>query len=88
MAERVQMPKLGLTMEEGTVEKILVSEGDKVSVGDILFEISTDKLANEVENKIEGTVLKIVANEGDTYPVHTLLAIIGEEGEDFSALLD
>lgn len=81
MATEVRMPQLGLTMEEGTISKWLKQEGDKVNVGDVLVEITTDKLSNEIESEAEGVLLKIVAQEGEDIPVKGLIAIIGEEGE-------
>jgi pyruvate dehydrogenase E2 component (dihydrolipoamide acetyltransferase) len=74
-------------MEEGTVAKWLKKVGDKVEEGDILAEIETDKATMEFESFHEGTLLHIGIEEGDGAPVDSLLAIIGEEGEDISALL-
>ncbi|MCP4978730.1 MAG: pyruvate dehydrogenase complex dihydrolipoamide acetyltransferase [Maribacter sp.] len=87
MAEVINMPRLSDTMEEGTVAKWLKQVGDKVEEGDILAEIETDKATMEFESFHEGTLLHIGIAEGDGAPVDTLLAIIGEEGEDISALL-
>ncbi len=81
MATEVRMPQLGLTMEEGTIGKWIKQEGDKVNVGDVLVEITTDKLSSEIESEAEGVLLKIVAQEGEDIPVKGLIAIIGEEGE-------
>lgn len=88
MAEVIKMPRLSDTMEEGTVATWLKSVGDKVEEGDILAEIETDKATMEFESFYEGTLLHIGIKEGDTAPVDSLLAIIGEEGEDISDLLD
>lgn len=82
------MPRLSDTMEEGTVAKWLKNVGDKVEEGDILAEIETDKATMEFESFHEGTLLHIGIEEGDGAPVDSLLAIIGEEGEDISALLN
>lgn len=82
------MPRLSDTMEEGTVAKWLKQVGDKIAEGDILAEIETDKATMEFESFNEGTLLYIGIQEGDTAPVDALLAIIGEEGEDISGLLD
>lgn len=82
------MPRLSDTMEEGTVAKWLKKVGDKVEEGDILAEIETDKATMEFESFHEGTLLHIGIQEGDGAPVDSLLAIIGEEGEDISALLN
>ena len=87
MAEVINMPRLSDTMEEGTVAKWLKNVGDKVEEGDILAEIETDKATMEFESFHEGTLLHIGIQEGDGAPVDSLLAIIGEEGEDISALL-
>ncbi|MDT0607883.1 pyruvate dehydrogenase complex dihydrolipoamide acetyltransferase [Croceitalea rosinachiae] len=88
MAEVINMPRLSDTMEEGTVAKWLKNVGDKVEEGDILAEIETDKATMEFESFNEGTLLHIGIAEGDGAPVDTLLAIIGEEGEDISGLLN
>ena len=72
MAFELKMPQLGLTMEEGTVSKWIKHEGDEVKVGDVVVEITTDKLTNEVTSEAEGTMLKIVAQEGDDVPVKGL----------------
>ncbi len=85
MAIEVIMPQLGLTMEEGTIAKWIKQEGDKVNIGDVLVEITTDKLSSEIESEAEGVLLKIVAQEGEDIPVKGLLAIIGEEGEAVGA---
>ncbi|MGY8909522.1 MAG: 2-oxo acid dehydrogenase subunit E2 [Flavobacteriales bacterium] len=87
MATVVNMPRLSDTMEEGVVAKWLKSVGDKIEEGDILAEIETDKATMEFESFHEGVLLHIGIQEGETSPVDKLLAIIGEEGEDISALL-
>ena len=87
MAIIVNMPRLSDTMEEGTVASWLKKVGDKVEEGDILAEIETDKATMEFESFNEGTLLHIGVQEGETTRVDELLAIIGEEGEDISALL-
>ncbi|HKL35474.1 MAG TPA: biotin/lipoyl-containing protein, partial [Salegentibacter sp.] len=87
MAEVINMPRLSDTMEEGVVAKWLKQKGDKIEEGDILAEIETDKATMEFESFYEGTLLHIGIEEGETAPVDTLLAIIGEEGEDISELL-
>ena len=88
MAEIVNMPRLSDTMEEGVVAKWLKQVGDKVEEGDILAEIETDKATMEFESFYEGTLLHIGIEEGDGAPVDSLLAIIGEEGEDISDLIN
>ena len=87
MATIVNMPRLSDTMEEGVVAKWLKSVGDKIEEGDILAEIETDKATMEFESFHEGILLYIGVQEGETSPVDVLLAIIGEEGEDISALI-
>ena len=87
MAEIINMPRLSDTMEEGTVAAWLKKVGDKIEEGDILAEIETDKATMEFESFHEGTLLYIGVQEGETTKVDQLLAIIGEEGEDVSALL-
>jgi len=87
MAEVINMPRLSDTMEEGTVASWLKKVGDKIEEGDILAEIETDKATMEFESFNEGTLLHIGIQEGETAKVDTLLAIIGEEGEDITALL-
>ena len=81
MAFEVKMPQLGLTMEEGTVTKWVKQEGDTVKAGDVILEITTDKLTSEVESEHDGVLLKIVAQEGEDVPVKGVLAYIGEAGE-------
>lgn len=87
MATIITMPRLSDTMTEGTVATWLKKVGDKVSEGDILAEIETDKATMEFESFNEGTLLHIGIPAGETAPVDSLLAIIGKEGEDISALL-
>jgi pyruvate dehydrogenase E2 component (dihydrolipoamide acetyltransferase) len=80
------MPALSPTMEEGTLAKWLVKEGDTVSAGDLLAEIETDKATMEFEAVDEGILGKILVAEGtEGVKVNTPIALIGEEGEDFSA---
>jgi pyruvate dehydrogenase E2 component (dihydrolipoamide acetyltransferase) len=88
MAIIVNMPRLSDTMEEGTVASWLKKVGDKIEEGDILAEIETDKATMEFESFNEGTLLHIGVLEGETTMVDELLAIIGDEGEDISALLN
>jgi pyruvate dehydrogenase E2 component (dihydrolipoamide acetyltransferase) len=88
MAIVVNMPRLSDTMEEGTVASWLKNVGDFVEEGDILAEIETDKATMEFESFNEGVLLHIGIQEGETTKVDQLLAIIGEEGEDISAILN
>ncbi|WP_294134571.1 pyruvate dehydrogenase complex dihydrolipoamide acetyltransferase [Sphingobium sp.] len=83
MSKTIQMPALSPTMEEGTLAKWLVKEGDTVSSGDLLAEIETDKATMEFEAVDEGIVAKILVSEGsEGVKVGTVIAIIAEEGED------
>ncbi len=87
MATEILMPALSPTMEEGTLAKWLVKEGDTVSSGDIMAEIETDKATMEFEAVDEGIVGKILIAEGtEGVKVNTPIAILVEEGEDASAL--
>ncbi|WP_029596823.1 pyruvate dehydrogenase complex dihydrolipoamide acetyltransferase [Flavobacterium sp. ACAM 123] len=87
MAIKVTMPRLSDTMTEGTVATWLKKVGDKIKEGDILAEIETDKATMEFESFDEGTLLYIGIPEGETASVDSLLAIIGDEGEDVAALI-
>ena len=88
MAIVINMPRLSDTMEEGTVASWLKKVGDYVEEGDILAEIETDKATMEFESFNEGTLLHIGVQEGETTKVDQLLAIIGDEGEDISELIE
>ena len=81
------MPRLSDTMEEGTVAKWYKKVGDTVKEGDILAEIETDKATMEFESFQEGELLHIGIEEGGTAPVDSLLAIIGEKGEDINHMI-
>ncbi|MFL2602300.1 MAG: 2-oxo acid dehydrogenase subunit E2 [Flavobacteriaceae bacterium] len=87
MAEVIKMPRLSDTMEEGVVAQWLKKVGDKVSEGDILAEIETDKATMEFESFYDGTLLHIAIDEGVAANVDTMLCIIGEENEDISSLV-
>jgi len=87
MAEIINMPRLSDTMEEGVVAKWLKKVGDTIKEGDILAEIETDKATMEFESFHSGVLLHIGLEEGKTAPVDSLLAIIGEKGEDITDLL-
>jgi pyruvate dehydrogenase E2 component (dihydrolipoamide acetyltransferase) len=78
----VIMPKLGLTMEEGTVVRWLKRTGDEVKKGEVLVEIETDKAVNEVEATDSGTLGKVLVGEGDTAQVLQVIGYILEPGED------
>ena len=87
MATLIKMPQMGATMTEGTLTNWIVKEGDTVEEGDAIFEVETDKLSNEIESYEDGTILKILVEEGTTVACQTPVAVIGEEGEDYSDLL-
>lgn len=87
MSKTIQMPALSPTMEEGTLAKWLVKEGDTVSSGDLLAEIETDKATMEFEAVDEGVIAKILISEGsEGVKVGTVIAIIAEEGEDVATV--
>ena len=88
MASKIVMPKLGLTMEEGTIGEWMKKEGDRVEKGENLFSVETDKITNDVEALNSGILLKIIAEDGETVDVLSTVGIIGEEGEDYSDLLE
>ena len=83
MAVNILMPKLGLTMTEGTIEAWHKKVGDAVSVGDLLFSITTDKLTNDICSDVQGILLDVLVEAGTTVPCSTVVAIIGEENEQF-----
>lgn len=87
MAHIVVMPKLGLTMTEGTIVKWIKNEGEEVHAGEALFEVSTDKLVNEVEANQSGVVRKIIIQEGDIAECLKPIAIIAALDEDISSML-
>ena len=87
MAIVVNSQRISDTMEEGVVAQWLKKIGDSIEEGDILAEIETDKATMEFESFNEGTLLHIGVQEGESAPVDTLLAIIGDKGEDISGLL-
>lgn len=87
MATQVIMPKLSPTMEEGQLSRWLKKEGDRVSMGEPLAEIDTDKATMEMQALADGVLRKILIKEGDSAPLGQLIAIIGEPDEDISALV-
>ena len=87
MATKVIMPKLSPTMEEGQISRWLKKEGDKVSMGEPLAEIDTDKATMEMQALANGVLRKILINEGQSAPLGQPIAIIGEPNEDIAALL-
>src|SRR4029079_4527268 len=80
MATTIKMPQLGESVTEGTIERWLVKEGDKVEQYDPLFEVVTDKVNAEVPAEVAGTVTKIIVGDGQTVKVATPLAEIETEG--------
>ncbi len=86
MAEVITMPRLSDTMTEGKVAKWHKKVGDKVKEGDILAEIETDKAVQDFESEVEGTLLYVGVGEGSAAAVDSVLAIIGNDGEDISGL--
>tara|TARA_A100000164_G_scaffold354979_1_gene363140 strand:+ start:1690 stop:3321 length:1632 start_codon:yes stop_codon:yes gene_type:complete len=88
MAIKVNMPRLSDTMEEGTVAQWFKKVGDNVNEGDILAEIETDKATMEFESFNEGVLLHIGIETGESAPVDSLLAVIGEKGEDITDILN
>jgi pyruvate dehydrogenase E2 component (dihydrolipoamide acetyltransferase) len=85
MADEVKLPRLGQGMESGTIVKWLKAEGDQVEKGEPLYELDTDKVTQEVEAEASGVLLKIAVTEGEA-DVGTTIAVIGEQGEDVSAI--
>src|SRR5215216_4077691 len=88
MAEPILMPRLSDTMTEGVIAAWHKKVGDTVKKGDLLAEIETDKATMELESYQEGTLLHIGAENGGKLQVNDLLAIIGKQGEDVSALIE
>ncbi|MFZ0749699.1 MAG: biotin/lipoyl-containing protein, partial [Pyrinomonadaceae bacterium] len=87
MATKVVMPKLSPTMEEGQVARWLKKEGDKVSMGEPIAEIDTDKATMEMQALSAGVLRKVLVQEGESAPLGQPIAIIGEPDEDISTLL-
>src|ERR687894_1336971 len=87
MATQVVMPKLSPTMEEGQLARWLKKEGDKVSVGEPLAEVDTDKATMEAQALATGVLRKVLVGEGETVPLGAIIAIIGEPDEDISGLV-
>src|SRR5690554_4433610 len=87
MATKVLMPKLGLTMEEGSITKWIKKERDRVEKGENILEIMTDKANFQVEAPESGVLLKIIVSEDTEVPVGTVVGIIGKENEDIADIL-
>jgi len=88
MAEVVKMPKMSDTMTEGVLAKWHKKVGDKVKSGDVLAEIETDKATMDFESYQDGTLLYIGVEEGQAVPIDALIAVLGNEGEDYQAAID
>lgn len=87
MAEIIRMPRMSDTMTEGTLVNWVVKIGDSISPGDLIAEVETDKATMELESYQEGVLLHIGVEEGQAVPVNGIIAILGEKGEDVSAIL-
>ena len=81
MATELLMPKLGLTMTEGTIDEWKKKVGDPVAKGEIIYSVATDKLTNDVESDTDGVLLAIMVPEGETVPCKTVVGWIGAAGE-------
>ena len=75
----ITMPKWGLSMKEGSILKWIKSNGEDISKGDMILEIETEKVVNEMESPEDGKIIKICANEGDTVPVGSIIAVCGKQ---------
>ncbi len=87
MAEVIRMPRMSDTMEEGNIIEWLKEEGDSVESGETLAEVETDKATMELDSFVDGTLLHIAVKEGPV-PINGVIAIIGEEGEDWKKVLE
>src|SRR5215469_16944637 len=87
MAQIIGLPKLSPTMEEGVLVKWTKKEGDKVSPGDLVAEVETDKANMDFNIEDDGVLLKLLVKEGETVKLGAPVAIIGKAGEDVSALV-
>src|SRR5262250_2112517 len=88
MATIIGLPKLSPTMEEGVLAKWHKKEGEKISPGDIVAEVETDKANMDFPIEDEGTLLKLLVGEGDTAKRGAPVAILGEQGEDIAGVLE
>ncbi|HLM02211.1 MAG TPA: biotin/lipoyl-containing protein, partial [Pyrinomonadaceae bacterium] len=88
MANKILMPKLSPTMEEGQISRWLKAEGDEIEANETIAEVDTDKATMEMTSLEPGTLLKIIVPAGDNAKLGQTIGIIGAKGEDFSALLD
>lgn len=88
MAEAIRLGRMTDTMEEGFLAELTIKVGDKIKSGDTLAEVETDKATLPLESYYNGTILHVAAKKGDTLKIGDLIAVVGKEGEDFSALLN
>ncbi len=88
MAIPIEMPKMSDTMEEGVLVAWLVEEGQRVSAGDVIAQVETDKATMDLEVYDDGVLLKKVVKEGESVPIGGLIAVLGKEGEDISEILE
>lgn len=88
MAERLNLPRMSDTMEEGVIANMLIKVGDVIKAGTVVAEVETDKATMDFESFQSGEVLYVAAKSGDSVPVNGLLAILGKKGEDFQSLLN
>ncbi|MFT4969716.1 MAG: pyruvate dehydrogenase E2 component (dihydrolipoamide acetyltransferase) [Chitinophagales bacterium] len=87
MAEALRLPRMSDTMEEGVIAEIMIKVGDTIETGDVIAEVETDKATMEWESFQEGKVIHVAVASGDTIAINGVVAILGEEGEDFQHLL-
>jgi pyruvate/2-oxoglutarate dehydrogenase complex dihydrolipoamide acyltransferase (E2) component len=80
MVYEVKMPKLDMTMEQGIIIKWFKKEGEKINKGELLFEVSTEKVSTEIESEVSGTIVKINFSPDDIVKVDEVVAIIETEG--------
>ena len=88
MAEIIKMRRMSDTMEEGVIVEWLVNVGDKVSIGDVLAEVETDKATMDFDSQASGTVLHLEVEAGTTVGIGGVIAVIGKDGEDFSSAME
>ena len=88
MAEAIRLGRMTDTMEEGFLAELNIKVGDKIKAGDTLAEVETDKATLPLESYYTGTVLHVAAKKGDTLKIGDLIAVVGKEGEDYTALLE
>jgi pyruvate dehydrogenase E2 component (dihydrolipoamide acetyltransferase) len=88
MAEVIRMPKMSDTMEEGVIAEWHKKVGDKIKSGEVIAEVETDKATMDLESYYDGTLLYIGVQKGDAVPIDGVMAVVGEEGEDYKSLLE